>query len=112
MADTMQGQEVKFDIPDPEPGIYPLRAVLRGPEVFVTICALSPELANSYQAKQAAYEVRKDERVSMRECGIETQGAAYPAPKGSHKPIHTKDAKQAKNVELRYCRMFRLTPAL
>ena len=105
-AQTKEGQFL-FEVQAPEPDIYPLSAVLKGSEVFVTVCAKTAMLGNSHEAKKVAYETRMHEKVSMREAGIESMGAAFPVdPEGV--PVRIVDSKEAVIETLRYHRVFRL----
>ena len=113
MAETTQEHRIVFEVPEQEPDVYPIYAVQRGPEVFITVCAKTAELGNSHAAKKAAYEARRHEKVAMTEAGIEPQGAAYPVfAGGGDQPIRVGSVQDASGKEIRYHRVFRLKPAM
>jgi len=112
MLNITEEKRIEFEVNDKDKvnGIYPLFAIRRGNDVFVTIAAPSAEICNSYPTKKAAYSTRTHEKIAMTNAGIETQGAAVPCmPDGS--PIRTEDIGKL-TEGMHYRRTFRLTPAL
>jgi hypothetical protein len=103
----------EWEVEDPEPVLYPVRAYRRPVGVYVVIQSTNPNVLNSPRAKNLAWEQRHEKELGVDlNGGITADGGMFVVDKETDKEFREHIKKGMDVTNIRWRRIFKFTKGM